>query len=299
MLKKTLLCALVILLGSEMASASTLSVGAGQTYTTIQSAVDAATAGDIVSVSEGTYAENVVIKKNDIAIIGKNKEKTIIDSKKIGSGIRIDQANNVKISGFTIQNSGGSGKEDGGVTIYAARNNMVANSIFTNNVAGISIYSSSSNNIIAGNDIKANGNNGIFIFSSGGNKIYNNNIQKNKFGIYADSARDNSIYSNNFIENSNQAFDNSGLNAWDDGKSGNYWSTYSILGNKNSKDNYQLSKAVTIQEVTVLTSPPPGEQVSQESKMKGQTEKSSPGFTVILVFISLIIIGALRTRKIE
>lgn len=296
MLKKTLLCVIVVLLSAGFAAAATLSVGAGQTYTTIQSAVDAASPGDIISVGEGTYTENVVIKKNDIAIIGKNKEKTIIDSKKIGSVIRIDQASNVKISGFTIQNSGGSGKEDAGVTIYSAHDNMVANSIFTNNVAGISIYSGSNNNIIAGNDIKANGNNGIFVFSSSSNKIYNNNIQKNKFGIYADSARENSIYSNNFIENNNQAYDNSGLNSWDDGKSGNYWSTYSIQGNKNSRDNYQLSKAITIEEVPVLTPTSPQEQVAQEPKLKGETEKSSPGFTVVLVFISLIIMGALRDR---
>ncbi len=295
MFKKTLLCVVVILLSAGHAAAVTLSVGAGQTYTTIQSAVDAAGPGDVISVSEGTYAENVVIKKNDISIIGKNKEKTIIDSKKTGSGIRIDQANNVKISGFTIQNSGGSGKEDAGIAIYSAHDNMVANSIFTNNVAGISIYSGSYNNIIAGNDIKANGNNGIFVFSSSSNKIYNNNIQKNKFGIYADSARENSVYSNNFIENNNQAYDNSGMNSWDDGKSGNYWSTYSIQGNKNSRDNYQLSKAVTIEEVAVLT--PTSPQVAQEPKLKGETEKSSPGFTVVLVLISLTIMGAIRTRK--
>lgn len=296
MLKKTLLCVIAILLSAGFAAAATLNVGAGQAYTTIQSAVDAAGPGDVIAVGEGTYTENIVIKKNDISIIGKSKEKTIIDGKKIGSVIRIDQTDNVKISGFTIQNSGGSGKEDAGVAIYSARNNMVANSILTNNVAGISIYSGSNNNIIAGNDIRANGNNGIFVFSSSSNKIYNNNIQKNKFGIYGDAARENSIYANNFIENNNQAYDNSGLNSWDDGKSGNYWSTYNILGNKNSKDNYPLSKAVTIEEVTVLTPSSSQEQVAQEPKLKGETEKSSPGFTVVLVLISLIIMGALGTR---
>ncbi|NJD76973.1 MAG: hypothetical protein FIB08_07750 [Candidatus Methanoperedens sp.] len=292
--RKTLLIVLVILSGIEVTNAATLNVGDGQTYTTIQSAIDASNTGDEISVGEGTYSENLVIKKNDISITGKNKEKTVIDGKKIGSVIKIDQANNVKISGFTIQNSGGSGKEDAGITIYSAKSSMVSNMIFLNNIAGISIYSGSSDNIISGNDIRSSANNGIFIFSSTGNKIYNNNIQGNKFGIYADSARQNNIYSNNFMENKNQAFDNSGLNSWDDGKSGNYWSdskgstVYTIPGEGKAKDNYPLSGAVTLKSETVST--------SADTAQK-DTSKPSPGFAGVVVLALFIIAGILRNRK--
>lgn len=119
----------VILLNLGFAGAATLNVGQGQTYTTIQSAIDAANAGDVVTVAEGTYFENPVVKMNDISIIGTNKEKTIIDGKKTGSGIKVDGANNVKISGFTVQNSGGSGQDDAGISLYRANNNFIANTI--------------------------------------------------------------------------------------------------------------------------------------------------------------------------
>jgi len=42
-------------------SAATLNVGAGQTYTTIQSAITAATGGNTINVSTGMYNENLTI----------------------------------------------------------------------------------------------------------------------------------------------------------------------------------------------------------------------------------------------
>jgi nitrous oxidase accessory protein len=282
---------LVILLSSGFTAAETLNVGTGQKYTTIQSAIDAAKPGDVISVNEGTYYENLIVKMNNISIIGKSKEKTIIDAKKFGSGIKIDQTTNVKISGFTIQNGGGSGQSDAGVTIYSAHNNTITNTILINNVVGISIYSESESNVISGNDIRSNTNYGIFIYSSGDNKIYNNNIQSNKIGIYADSARRNRIYMNNFIDNTDsQAYDNSGLNSWDDGSSGNFWNThktggaYTISGVPKAKDNYPLLNAVTIkyEEVPVET---------------GGGSKSSPGFTGLTVVVTLITIGILINKK--
>ncbi len=287
---KILICIAAILLNIGFAGAATLNVGQGQTYATIQSAIDAANTGDVISVSEGTYIENVVVKKNGISIIGKNKEKTIIDGKKTGSVIRIDQANNVKVSGFTIQNSGGSGQADAGVTLYRANNNMVANLILVNNVVGISLYSGSNSNIVSGNEVRSNGKYGIFVFSSNDNKIYNNNIQNNKFGFYGDGARTNRIYSNNFIDNTDQAYDNSGMNSWDDGKSGNYWSTYKILGGANAKDNYPLSRAVTIKEEEV---PAPVQTSAQKAE---GAAKPTPGFSGILVIASLIALG-MRMKK--
>lgn len=280
---KIVLSICMIILNIGFVSAATLNVGQGQAYTTIKSAIEAASTGDVISVDEGLYYENLVVKMNGISIIGKNKEKTIIDGKKTGSVIKIDAANNVKISGFTIQNSGGSGQDDAGISLYRANNNLVSNVIAVNNIMGISIYSGSNNNIISGSDIRSSSKNGIFIFSSNDNKIYNNNIQNNKVGVYTDSSRTNHIYSNNFIENNDQAFDNSGQNSWDDGKSGNYWSPdKAILGGKNAKDNYPLTSAVSIKEEATP--------VSSEQKTQGETGKPSPGFGGIAVLISLIAI---------
>ncbi|MFM8727336.1 MAG: hypothetical protein ACKON9_19655, partial [Planctomycetaceae bacterium] len=51
---------------------STLMVGAGQTYTTIQSAVDAATTSDTIQVLPGTYNETVSITKSNLTFQGPN-----------------------------------------------------------------------------------------------------------------------------------------------------------------------------------------------------------------------------------
>jgi parallel beta-helix repeat protein len=292
----------IVLLNTGFAGAATLNVGTGQAYTIIQSAINAANTGDIISVGEGTYTENLVIKKNGISVIGTNKEKTIIDAKKTGSAIRIE-ANNVVISGFTIQNNGGSGKDDAGVSLYKANNNMIANSIIVNNSVGISLYTSSNNNVISGNYIKSSGRYGIFIYTSSDNKIYNNNIESNQIGIYADSTSTNHIYSNNFIDNKDQAYDNSGKNSWDEEKSGNYWSsskgsgTSVLLGGANAKDNYPLSGAVSIKEVTISLPSGLAEQKSQDVQAQADTGKSSPGFTASLVVASIIVAVALKNRK--
>lgn len=292
--KKILISICMILLNIGFANAATLNVGQGQTYKTIQSAVDAANTGDVISVGEGTYTENLVIKMNGISIIGKNKGKTIIDGKKTGSVIKIE-ANNVKVSGFTVQNSGGSGQSDGGVSLYSANNNMIVNLILMDNVMGITIYSGSNNNIVSGNEVKSSGKYGIFIFSSNDNTIYNNNIQGNKIGIYTDSARTNRIYSNNLIDNTDQAYDNSGLNSWDDGKSGNYWSpNKGILGGAKAKDNYPLSSSVTIKYEAVAT---PAEQKAEGGAAPAEPGKSTPGFTGIAVLVSLIVIGLLKAKR--
>lgn len=252
--KKSFVCILAILVNIGFAGAATLNVGDGQAYTTIQSAVEAANPGDTISVGEGTYNENVLIKKNDITLIGKNREKTIIDGGRASSGIRIDESNNVRVSGFTVINSGGGGKEDGGVTLYKARNNTVSNLIVTGNSVGISIHTGSNDNIISGNDVMSNEGTeakGIYIFASERNRIYNNNIRNNPYGLFSDYGRSNYIYSNNLIDNPIQAYDNSGKNTWDDGNNGNYWSDFKASGHyqiegKRAFDEFPRSGPVTI-----------------------------------------------------
>ncbi len=280
------ICILLLTLFSGLACAATLEVGPGQNYLTIQSAVDAAKEGDVVSVNDGVYSENVVIKKSGISIIGKNKDKAIIDGKKASSGIKIDQAGNVTLSGLTIRNSGGSGTSDAGVTIYSAKDDIVINMILINNIVGVSIYTESNNNIISGNEIKSNINYGIFVYSSGNNKIYNNNIQENKIGIYVDQSKNNLIYANNFIDNKNeQGYDNGGQNSWDDGKSGNYWKNYKISGGyiisgaAKAKDNYPLSGPAAIRYES-----PTGKKTTIEET--GKSTSGFEGFAVVPLFIA-------------
>ena len=73
-------------------------------YSTIQNAIDNANSGDIIQVWSGIYYENLKINKQ-ITLIGNSSINTIVN----GSGkddVIFITANNVKITGFTITNSG-------------------------------------------------------------------------------------------------------------------------------------------------------------------------------------------------
>lgn len=286
--KNIILFICFVLLTASSATAATLDVGQGQAYTTIQSAIDAAKTGDTILVNEGTYNENPRIKTNGISIMGKNREKTIIEGRKTSSGIRIDEVNNVVISEFTIKNSGGGGQEDAGVAIYKGNGNTVSNLIITGNSVGISIYQGSNNNIVSGNIIESNSGYGINLYASNDNKIFNNNIKNNKIGIYAYTSKTNRIYSNNLIDNKDQAYDSTGLNSWDFDNMGNYWSDYKgsgeyviTLGGKNAKDNFPQARAFSVKSEPIPTA-------------QKDAGKSTPGFTVFVSIISLIAIGIFK-----
>lgn len=292
-----MICLILFTAGS--ANASTLNVGKDQSYTTIQSAIDAAKTGDTILVNEGIYIENPVINTNGISIIGKNRENTVIDGMNKGSGIRIDQMNNVIISGFTIKNSSGGGPEIGGVTIFNGNDNTVSNLNIIGNYVGISIFKESNNNTISGNIIDSNLGKlgyGIYVHISDDNKIFNNNIKNNKIGIYLYDSKTNRIYSNNFLSNKDgQAYDQTGLNVWDFDKMGNYWSDYNgsgeyvIKGAKNVLDNFPQKNAFSIKSEAIP---------AQSAQKADETGKSTPGFTVISSVISLIAIGMfIRRRK--
>lgn len=80
----------------------------GKFYFTIQEAITDALDGDTISVSPGTYYENLVVNRN-INIIGSGKDKTIIDGQQKGPVITINSGT-ITISGFTVQH----GKTDFG-----------------------------------------------------------------------------------------------------------------------------------------------------------------------------------------
>ena len=138
-------------------------------FQNIQNAINAPIDSDIVFVFNGTYRGNVDIWKS-IVLQGENKESTNIFGR-----VHIFE-NNVKISGFSIQNS------YYGVKIYKSKGNTIFGNIISDISIGIHIESSE-NNLISNNTIFSATLFGIWLVRSGNNIICDNRISNNKWGI--------------------------------------------------------------------------------------------------------------------
>ena len=71
-------------------------------YPTIQEAINNANEGDTIFVSSGTYYEHVVVNKDNLTLIGEDRDNTVIDGS--GSGIVVEiSRTQINFSGFSIQ----------------------------------------------------------------------------------------------------------------------------------------------------------------------------------------------------
>jgi len=127
-------------------------------YPTIQAAVDHAVDGDTIRVKAGTYYEHVVVDKS-LIIRGDNKDFTIVDGSGEDNHVFCVKADQVEISGFTIQKCslGFAGVElnghfckvndnilidcGGGVELYGTNNATISHNIMRDNVWGIYVDS--------------------------------------------------------------------------------------------------------------------------------------------------------------
>lgn len=166
-------------------------------YSHIQDAIDNASNGDTVYVYDDSspYFENIIVDK-EIGLFGENQETTVVNGGRSGDVIYVS-ADNVIISGFTIQQSGGN--NSGGIVVRSS-NNIVTDNIITLNFIGIRIDHYGCNNIIANNIITDNHYDGLQI-SSDSNSITNNVISDNIYGIDLCQTTTNNSIKNNIINN--------------------------------------------------------------------------------------------------
>jgi hypothetical protein len=105
-------CAAVLAAVGQAAAAGTLCVnpaGSHDCFSSIQAAVNHASANDVINVAAGTYKEEVVIGI-PLAILGAGANLSIIDATNLAHGIFVDGYDNpglkqVTIAGLTVQNA--------------------------------------------------------------------------------------------------------------------------------------------------------------------------------------------------
>jgi len=163
-------------------------------YQHIQDAIAAASNGDTVYVYCGNYNENLVINKI-LTFTGENKDSTTINGATTGNVVKIN-ADNVNISGFTIQNPVGNQMKC--IMMNETQNCKIANNIIKNSYDGIYLIGSSGNNIST-NIIEDNDNYGILSYFSSNNIFYNNVINFNEYGISVETNSNNNQIFNNDI----------------------------------------------------------------------------------------------------
>jgi parallel beta-helix repeat protein len=234
-----------------------------ENYSKIQDAINNASSGDFIFVynQSSPYYENIIIKKDNIKLVGENKYNTIIDGSYINDTIYL-QADNVTIKGFTIQHSGQNESPDynagilmyhfsnyniitdniiiknrNGICLQFGSNNTLTRNIISYNYEGILIFGDSVHNVISENKIE-NNNYGIHIAFTVYNTIIENTIANNsEFGIYFYFVRFHTIQKNNFINNPNDVYYIERLrlafnrNQW----VRNYWDTWIGFGPKSLK----------------------------------------------------------------
>lgn len=161
----------------------------------IQSAVNGAAAGDVISVQSGVYKESLNISK-PLFLEGAGRPQ--IDSGAIGCAVLL-YAGGAGIYGFDIKTTRRTG-------IYVASdNNTIKNNTISGCLDGVRLEGSAKNRILF-NDIN-NNTNGIVLFVSEGNIISNNSIRNNSIneesdcGIALACSKDNLIQNNDLRDN--------------------------------------------------------------------------------------------------
>jgi parallel beta-helix repeat protein len=128
----------VVLLFTVTANSTTLEVGEGKPYTSIQAAINVAVTGDTVLVYDGTYVEKITFMGNAITVKSVNgAASTIIDGNASGSVVSFNGGDSLPyvLDGFTITN--GNSGYGGGIWTGAYSSPTITNCIITGNTGNL------------------------------------------------------------------------------------------------------------------------------------------------------------------
>jgi parallel beta-helix repeat protein len=184
-------------------SAAELNVGGHGRYPTISAAVQAANAGDTISVSPGTYVENVAVDKPLNIVSTNGAQATVVKASDSSKDVFLLGSIDITIQGFTV--TGG----NKGVA-FGTSNCILTNCMVNGNVYGVYLARATSNSV-SNNNLNGNGF-GIYLDYSSGNKLSNNSASNEKGGggkaslsdgIYMYNSDSNTVVRNDLSNNNN------------------------------------------------------------------------------------------------
>jgi len=159
-------------------------------YSTIQDAINSAQNGDTISVSPGTYRENLVINHKYITLSGSADAQSVVLAGNPGQtpllieNVPYVAGGKTVVTGFKITNGYAPDGQGGGITIVNNADPQIYNNTIEHNTAatdggGISIYNNSNpliyNNIIRYNNASLFGG-GIFVVNNSSPSIVGNQL---------------------------------------------------------------------------------------------------------------------------
>jgi nitrous oxidase accessory protein len=191
------LCVILVLAGSSVAGA-TLVVGSNAQYRSIQTAIDAAQAGDTIQIRAGTYTGNLTISKQ---LTLEGLDQPTLRGEGVASVVTV-LADSCIVRGFIIEHSGGDlTREDSGILLKSSNNYLEDNQL-SDILYGIYFYSSHHNTIrrnqIRGRPELEQGDRGagLHLWNSPDNVIEDNTISWTRDGMYIQSCNGNQIRRN-------------------------------------------------------------------------------------------------------
>ena len=189
----------------------------GADYTTIQAAIDDATAGDCIYVAEGTYTENVTVNKNSLTVEGAGPAATSVVATDGNSTPLTFSSNNSTVNGLTLTHE----YTDTELTDWNFNNN------------GVTFNQSTSGNTLTECTVSLS-RNGVYLNNCQGNNLVNNTIDNNRTGINFCNNVDSTYISGNTISDNWTL----GIVYYEHSTTGTDFDTITVTGNTFSNNWY-------------------------------------------------------------